>query len=126
VGQADCTFYGYPGVGLRNDQGQLLFMPAVRGGPSFLFPGGLAPPQSVLRTPGESASFVLFTDDIPQGGTAAAEQQQCQLASSVEVILPDEFDFLVLPGPCRSCNKVSVSPVVAGVDGPPTSLPGAD
>jgi Protein of unknown function (DUF4232) len=124
AGQAACTFYGYPGIGLLGDQGELLSMPIVWGGPSYMFPGGLAPPQSVVVAPGESASFDLATDDVSVGG--AASEQLCELASSVEVIPPDEFDFLVLSGPYQSCNRVSVSPVVAGVNGPPSSPPGAD
>lgn len=105
--KAQCSLYGYPGVGLVDAQGKVSNITNDRGG-DFTFPD--VPAKTVDLAPGGVASFNVGMREIP------GESEDCTDAAGVAVTPPGAttppLKVTVAVTVCG--GRVSVSPVVAG------------
>jgi len=112
VSAAPCHLYGFPGLQLFNASGVALPTVTHWGG-SFLFPA--LSPHLVGLAPAQKASFDLAYVDIPIGNPPPPYQQACPAATTLAIILPDDFTSLSITANISPCNgDLSVSPVVPG------------
>jgi len=107
-GPADCTLYGFPGLGLLNGSGQSVKLTVTRAtAAGFLSPA--VPETTLTLTPGgEPAAFGMEWINGPSTGTY-----------SLQVTPPNDTGYLVVPNQVDvfASNHVSVTPVA-----PPSQL----
>jgi hypothetical protein len=92
----DCTFFGYPGAQLLDDNGDPLPTTVVRGGGIFTN----NPPPSGVGVPARGAAiFRVHWGQVPVGN-----EPMCPMAGRLAVTPPDEFVALTLPIQIRACG----------------------
>jgi hypothetical protein len=91
-----CTFQGYVGAQLLDQNSNPLPTSVTRGGGYLFHDGG---PVGVVVAPGGSARFGLEWTDVPLGSEAT-----CATASQLAVIPPDEYDAIVVPAKIMACG----------------------
>jgi predicted Rdx family selenoprotein len=104
-----CTFYGYVGAELLESDDSPLPTVVLRGAGPFTN----GPDASRIEvTPGGSAEFLVHWTQVPIG-----DERMCPMASSLAIILPDEYVPLRVPVAIRACGggRLDVSPVQAPV-----------
>jgi len=101
-GPADCTLYGFPGLGLLNSSGQSVKLVVTRAtAAGFAFPA-IRETTLTLTPGGEPAAFGMEWINGPSTG-----------AYSLQVTPPDDTGYLVLPNQADyfANSQVSVTPV---------------
>jgi len=100
-----CTFFGYIGAELLDDQENALPTVVVRSGGVFVNEPG---PTVVTVPASGSAQLRLHWTQVP-----SADEVMCPLSNSLAVILPGEYVALQVTIPIRACSggRLDVSPV---------------
>jgi hypothetical protein len=105
-GPADCTLYGFPGLGLLNGSGQPVPLVVTRAtSAGFAFPA--IPETTVTLAPGgEPAAFGMEWINGPSSGTYSL--QVTPPNDTGYLLVPNQFDYF-------ANNQVSVTPVAPQV-----------
>jgi hypothetical protein len=91
-----CSFFGYPGALLLDDNGDPLPTTVVRGGGYFL---NQPPPSRVDVGPGASAIVRIHWEQVPVNNEVT-----CSMASSLALTPPDEYVSLSVATQIRACG----------------------
>jgi len=91
-----CTFFGFPGAGLRDANDNPMPTNVVRDGGPFMS----NPPATTVAVPAHGrAQFLVHWEQVPVGG-----ETTCPVSTSLAVIPPDEFVPLLVPIQIRACG----------------------
>jgi hypothetical protein len=91
-----CTFFGFPGAGLRDDEDNPLPTNVVWDGGPF---ADNPEPTTVVVPPFGTAQIDVHWGQVPVGG-----ETSCPQAASLAVIPPDEFVPVIVPIAIRACD----------------------
>jgi hypothetical protein len=106
-----CLLHGFPGVaGLDNAGNQIAQATRVVNGVPFT--GSAASLPTVDLVPGEAASALVLTSDVPRGSATS-----CVSYAALLVTPPNAFQSVQLTVTLPGCDGLRVGPVYAGTSG---------